>query len=227
VRLKAVFAASERLTEPQRRRLQETFRCRIYSWYGHAERVVLAGQGRRSDLFYFWPTYGYAEFSEPDADGLSEVIGTSFHNLVMPLIRYRSGDLVRPYDAARDGPREFLWTTAQSVEGRKQEFLVTSTGRRISLTAFNMHDTSFDGLYALQFFQDRPGFAEFRYVAGPHFDSARLPRIEASIKRKLGDDFDVVTKQVTDVEKAPSGKSKWLVSALEAASPDDASLEET
>ena len=212
VPLRCVLAGSERLTSPQKRLLERTFGCRVYHWYGHAERAVLAGAGRSSDLLYFWPAYGYVEFGPPDAEGLQEVIGTSFHNLVMPLIRFQTGDFVRVYDADRDGPKEFDWPAVQAVEGRSQEFLVTATGRRISLTAFNMHDASFDGLYALQFFQEKAGEAELRYIAGSDFDRARLPRIELAVRRKLGDDFNVALREVAEIEKTPRGKGKWLVS---------------
>ena len=107
VPLRCVLAGSERLTGPQKQLLERTFGCRVYHWYGHAERVVLAGAGRSSDLLYFWPAYGYVEFGPPDDEGLQEVIGTSFHNLVMPLIRYQTGDYVRVHDPERDGPKEF------------------------------------------------------------------------------------------------------------------------
>ncbi len=214
VPLRCVLAGSERLTVPQRRLLEQTFGCRVYHWYGHAERVVLAGAGRSSDLLYFWPAYGYVEFGPPDAEGLQEVIGTSFHNLVMPLIRYQTGDFVRVHDSDRDGPKEFDWPAVKTVEGRPQEFLVTTTGRRISLTAFNMHDGSFDGLYALQFFQAKAGEAELRYVAGPDFDRARLPFIESVVRRKLGDDFNFVLREVTEIERTTRGKGKWLMSTL-------------
>jgi len=214
VPLRCVLAGSERLTVPQRRLLEQTFGCRVYHWYGHAERVVLAGAGRSSDLLYFCPAYGYVEFGPPDAEGLQEVIGTGFHNLVMPLIRYRTGDYVRVHDPERDGPKEFDWPAVHAVEGRPQEFLVTVTGRRISLTAFNMHDASFDDLYALQFFQEEVGEAELRYVAGPDFDRARLPRIESAVRRKLGDDFNVTLREVVESEKTPRGKGKWLVTTL-------------
>lgn len=212
--LRCVFAASERLTDPQRRQLQDVFGCRVYSWYGHAERVVLAAQGRRSDHFYFWPTYGYVEFGTPDDDGLQEVVGTSFHNLVMPLVRYRTGDYVRLHQSGRDGPKELPWPAAVAIEGRGQEFFVTATGRRIPLTAFNMHDASFDGLYALQFFQETPGRAELRYVAGPAVGPRRLDAVEEVLRRKLGDDVVVTLRRVDDIERTARGKGKWLVSTL-------------
>lgn len=218
VPLRCVLAGSERLTAPQKRMLEDVFSCRVYAWYGHAERVVLAGAGRSSDLLYFWPTYGYVEFGPPDDEGLREVIGTSFHNLVLPLIRYRTGDYVRVHDPAAAGS-EFSWPAVEAVEGREQEFLVTATGRRISLTAFNMHDDSFDEIYALQFFQSEPGRAELRYVAGPAFRPDRLGRIESVLRTKLGDDFEVSLRQVDEIEKTARGKGRWLVSTLAGPTP--------
>lgn len=212
--LQGLLCGSERLTLPQKRLLERVFKCRVYRWYGHSERVVLAGEGRQSELFYFWPAYGFLELGPPDSDGLREVIGTSFHNLVMPLIRYRTGDYVRLANPAHDGPLEFPWPAVSEVAGREQEFLVSRSGRRISLTAFNMHDAIFNDLYAVQFYQETPGCAEFRYVAGPGFHRSRLPQIEQGIRRKLGDDFELVIREVRETEKSSRGKHKWLVSKL-------------
>ena len=215
VPLRGLLCGSERLTLSQKRLLERVFKCRVYRWYGHSERVVLAGEGRKSELFYFWPNYGFVEFGPPDAEGLCEIIGTSFHNLVMPLVRYRTGDYARLADPRRDGDLEFPWAAVSEVAGREQEFLVSGTGRRISLTAFNMHDTIFDDLYAVQFFQEQAGVAEFRFVAGPQFNRTRLPQIEAGIRRKLGDDFQIVLREVKETEKTARGKHRWLVSRLD------------
>ncbi len=212
--LRGLLAGSERLTIPQKRLLERVFKCRVYRWYGHSERVVLAGEGRKSDLFYFWPTYGFVEFGPPNEDGLCEVIGTSFHNLAMPLIRYRTGDYVRLADPRTDGELEFPWPAVSAVDGREQEFLVSASGRRISLTAFNMHDSIFDDLYAVQFFQEERGRAEFRFVPGPNFSATRLPQIEAGIRRKLGDDFAVTLREVKETEKTSRGKHRWIVSKV-------------
>jgi phenylacetate-CoA ligase len=212
--LRALLCGSERLTLPQKRLLERVFKCRVYRWYGHAERVVQAGEGHTFELLYFWPVYGYVEFGPPDSEGLREVIGTSFHNLAMPLIRYRTGDLVRLAEPSDPTSLEWPWPAAVDVVGRAHEFLVSATGRRISLTAFNMHDAIFDGLYAVQFCQEEPGVAEFRYVAGPAFHHSRIEPIERGIRRKLGDDFRLSFREVTEVEKTPAGKHQWLVSKL-------------
>jgi phenylacetate-CoA ligase len=210
--LRGVLCSSERLTLPQKRIVERVFKCRVYTWYGHSERVVLAAWGRQSDLYYFVPQYGFVEFGPPDAEGLREVIGTSFHNMVMPLIRYRTGDYVRLADDSAD--LEYPWPAATEIAGREQEFLFSGTGRKISLATINMHDEIFDGLYSVQFLQEESGKLEFRYIPGPGFDASRLPQIEAGLRRKLGDDFELQMRPVQEVERTPRGKHKWLVSKL-------------
>ncbi len=231
--LRGLLCGSERLTLPQKRLLERVFHCKAYRWYGHSERIILAGEGKDSELCYFVPQYGFVEFGPANEEGLREVIGTSFHNMAMPLVRYRTGDYVRlveesvargPWSEVQEyrrepereavGGLEFPWPAVSDVAGREQEFLVSATGRRISLTAFNMHDAVFDDLYAVQFYQDEPGRAEFRYVAGPRFHTSRLAGIEAGIREKLGDDFQVELRAVSDVEKTSRGKHRWLVSKI-------------
>ena len=132
----------------------------------------------------------------------------------MPLIRYRTGDYVRLANPETDGELEFPWPAVSEIAGREQEFLVSATGRRISLTAFNMHDDTFDYLYAVQFYQEQPGVADFRYVPSRQFHSSRLQAIEAGIRRKLGDDFQITFRPVDEVEKTVRGKHRWLISRL-------------
>lgn len=214
--LTSVLCGSEKLTSEVQAYLERVFGARVLHWYGHSERVVLAAQGRTSDHLYFWPTYGFAELGEPDADGHQEVIGTSFHNHVMPLVRYRTGDFVK---VAQPPQAEFPWLEASAVVGRDYEFLVSATGRRISLTAINMHDRIFDGLYAVQFAQEQPGIIEFRYQAGPQWHTSREDSVRSGLLKKLGDDFTLVLRSVPEVEKTKGGKSRWLISKLQKDEP--------
>jgi phenylacetate-CoA ligase len=102
----------------------------------------------------------------------------------------------------------------ESVGGREYEFLMSSTGRRISLTAINMHDRIFDGLLAVQFFQEQVGRVEFRYQAGPQWQPSRIDVLCRGLLAKLGDDFQLNLTAVDELEKTPSGKHRWLVTTL-------------
>ena len=219
--LSSLLCGSEKLTAESQQHLEQFFGARVFHWYGHSERVVLAAQGRTSNQLHFWPTYGFVEFGEANADGHREIIGTSFHNHVMPLIRYRTGDYCSPTFQSRgsgagDSKLEFraTWPTVEAVVGRDYEFLISATGRRISLTAINMHDNIFDGLLAVQFFQERPGEIECRYQAGPQWQSTCVEAMHAGLLRKLGDDFSLTLSEVKEVEKTNAGKHKWLATKL-------------
>jgi phenylacetate-CoA ligase len=206
--LTSVLCGSEKLDSESQSFLERVFKARVFHWYGHSERVVLAGQGRHTDHLYFWPNYGYVEFGEQDAQGNREIIGTSFHNHVMPLVRYRTGDYARFSPRADE---ELPMPEIEAVVGRDYEFLVSSTGRQISLTAINMHDSIFDGLLGVQFAQGKPGQVEFRYQPGPVWQPARVESMRAGLLRKLGDDFDLRLREVDEVEKTAAGKHRWLV----------------
>lgn len=217
--LTSVLCGSERLTSESQQYLESTLGARVFHWYGHSERTVLAGQGRTSDHLHFCPTYGFVEFGEPDANGHREVIGTSFHNHVMPLIRYRTGDYVRVVDdeCLTSGETGANWCTVSEVAGREHEFLVSATGRHISLTAINMHDRIFDGLMAVQFRQRNEGAVELCFQPGRQWTSDREAQIHAGLMKKLGDDFTLTLREVNEVEKTKGGKHRWLVSDLNSA----------
>jgi phenylacetate-CoA ligase len=212
--LKCLLAGSERLTAPQRAILEEAFGCSVYHWYGHRERAVLAGQGRSSSHLYFSPAYGFTELGPPDDDGMCEVIATSFHNPAMPLIRYRTGDLVLPFNPMVDGSPEYPWLAVSEVRGRGHEFLIGAGGRRVPLTPFNLNHPSFHSLYAVQFFQQEPGRVELRYVPSARCTPAHLNTVRAIVQRKLGDDFELTLRHVDQVETTEQGKGRWLVSYL-------------
>lgn len=225
--LTSLLCGSEKLTAESQQHLEQFFGARVFHWYGHSERVVLAAQGRTSNHLHFWPVYGFVEFGEANADGHREIIGTSFHNHVMPLIRYRTGDYCSPTFQSRDSeagdsksaaqPRsEFraTWPAVEAVVGRDYEFLISATGRRISLTAINMHDDIFDGLLAVQFFQERQGEVECRFQPGPQWQDSCAEAMRAGLLRKLGDDFALTLREVQQVEKTSAGKHRWLVTTL-------------
>jgi phenylacetate-CoA ligase len=198
-KLTSLLCGSEKLSVEAQKQLEGHFGAPVMHWYGHSERAVLAAQLPGSSVLHFWPAYGFVEFGEPDAEGNREIIATSFHNHVMPLIRYRTGD---------------LWSPDSRVIGRDYEFLIGRTGRRISLTAMNMHDDIFDGLLAVQFHQHETGMVECHLQPTPAWSRDREAVIRAGLLRKLGDDFELTLRVVDQIEKTSAGKHRWLVTTL-------------
>ena len=75
---------------------------RIADYYGQSERVAFAYAFAPRE-YRFLPGYSHVEFVPYDSkllpagghDRLYEIVGTTFWNSLMPLVRYRTGDLIR------------------------------------------------------------------------------------------------------------------------------------
>ena len=210
--LTALLCGSEHLSEEDKSWLENVFKTRVLRWYGHSERVLLAAETYGSGTFHFCPAYGFVEFGEPDADGLCEIIGTSFHNHVMPLVRYRTGDFARLTDlpVSQKNGRQ----SVGEIVGRSNEFLIAQDGRRVPVTVVNRHDRAFDSLTAMQFYQETPGELEVRIVPSQDYDPRSLSHVKEKVLERIGAGFQLHFREVSEVERTPRGKQRWLVSRL-------------
>lgn len=214
--LDIVFLGSENVYPWQMERFREIFPySRFVSWYGHCEKAVLAPWCEASAEYHCWPFYGVTEVLNEGganvADGAEgEIVGTSFNQELTPFIRYRT------MDYAEKGPnrcqccgREF--PILKRVTGRLHEVILTKSGRRISMTAINMHDHIFDGLIQFQFLQENPGRVIFKYVAKQsELSSSQLAKIAFGLKLKLGEDMELETAQVAEIPRTRAGKYRFL-----------------
>lgn len=124
---------------------------RWISWYGHTEMCVLAYDKDCDNRYRPFATYGLAEVEN------GHLIGTSFHNFEMPLIRYNTGDLVEATKVSEGGMVEEF----AIKEGRSGDFIEDKHGKKIPLTAliFGRHHKAFDVADYIQIGQTEPGKA--------------------------------------------------------------------
>ncbi len=117
------------------------------SWYGHSEMCVLAYDINKDNTYVPFLTYGYPEAVN------GELIGTSFHNTDMPLIRYKTGDLI--YGEIHNN----LLKSFSITEGRSGDFIEDKHGKKIPLTGliFGRHHCAFDVFDFIQVKQDVAG----------------------------------------------------------------------
>lgn len=130
----------------------ESYGLKWISWYGHSEMAVLAWADEQLVCHPF-VTYGLAEV----VDG--HLLGTSYHNFDMPLIRYDTGDLVR--EVGGEGRQSSVCNSFVITEGRSGDFVEDKNGKRIPLTAliFGRHHKAFDIADHVQIRQQMPGKA--------------------------------------------------------------------
>ena len=127
------------------------------SWYGHSEMAILAYDETCKNSYHPFVTYGLAEVED------GHLLGTSYHNFDMPLIRYDTGDGVELKLATSGG----LCKEFAIKEGREGDFIEDKDGRKIPLTAliFGRHHRAFDVADYIQIEQKERGKA-ILYVCG-------------------------------------------------------------
>lgn len=213
-----VFLASENIYPEHRELIEEMFNCRTFGHYGHVERVCLAPECIQTQHYHFLWQYGYTELlNKFDTTGsingeTVEIVGTSFDNYGMPLIRYRTMDIAEFTNTKCDLHPEYC--IVNKIKGRLQEVLVTKTGRYISMTAINMHSPVFDNVRQFQFYQNNLEYCIFRIVKEDSYSQYDEQNITLELKKKLGNELDLKIEYVENIPKTQSGKYRFLIQEL-------------
>jgi phenylacetate-CoA ligase len=217
--VRAVLCGSENMYPGQRELLEEVLKCRVYTWYGHAERAVLAGECEPNREYHLFPEYGITEIVREDGEPVAAdnevgvIVGTGLTNFAMPLIRYKTDDMAARVAGACACRREY--PRIRDVRGRwLQEFIITRNNRPISITAINMHSDVFDNVDRFQFYQDRKEEVVFNVVRKPTFTDRDTEYIRSELSKKLGPDIDLVIRFVDDIPRTERGKYRFLVQKL-------------
>jgi len=208
--LRGLLLASEPLLRTNISLLQSVFDCTISVNYGLTERTNIAfatvppGQ---TDLHYrINPVYGYQENFQHE-DGRSEIVGTSYWNTFMPLIRYRTGDF-----------GEIAGHEIHNMDGRDQEFLITRTGSRIPGLSIVIDEYTWAYVSQYQIFQKNPGEIEIRVVLRTNCSPEILDKILASQKGRWGGFFDITLRTVPEIPRTRSGKNRLVVREFQTSS---------
>ncbi|MCY1347435.1 putative adenylate-forming enzyme [compost metagenome] len=146
--LRSIVTSSETLDPDTQKQIEQVFGCKVFDWYGQAERVTAIATceyGRHHML----TDYGLVELY-PEGNDLYELVGTSYNNLTMPLMHYRTGDLVRKFD--EECPCGRIFPVITEILGRRDKIVTLPDGRQIGRLdhIFKGLDSIFEGQIAYQ-----------------------------------------------------------------------------
>ncbi|HJQ22550.1 MAG TPA: phenylacetate--CoA ligase family protein [Blastocatellia bacterium] len=218
-RFKVILASSENLYPGQREFIESFYGARLFSWYGHTEDLILAGECEVSHHYHIFPEYGVAEVLKEDGTAaerqgeMGELVGTTIDNYAMPLVRYRTEDwaVIGPPQCECGRSYKLL----EATRGRwHQEMLVGRLGNLISITALNVHSDVFDRVQQVQFYQRERGKVELRIRRRDGYGERDSRRILAALAEKIGDTMEVELKFTDAIPLVASGKFRFLIQEL-------------
>lgn len=192
-----------------------TLGCAVVDRYGQAERVACAhafGQG----AYRFVPGYSHVELIPHSEEGSSvfyEVVGTSLWNTAMPLVRYRTGDLlrlprqygVREIQEVATGERTF-----EGVIGRVTDVLLAPDGCGV-LTGINHLPRDVAHLLRLQVVQERSDLVVLHAITAPGFSAADEARLLSNARRKIPETVSVRLEMNGRLQQTAGGKTPYVV----------------
>jgi phenylacetate-CoA ligase len=155
--------------------------------------------------------YAAVEFiSNPSGPG-HKVIGTSFVNMAVPLLRYDVGDLVTlATDACSCGrPGRVL----ASIDGRKDDYVILRNGVRLGRVSRIFHNMT--NIREAQIYQKLPGEIIVRIVRGKNYTDVDESVLLQQARKRVGDNTDILIKYVESIERSSNGKLRFVVSEIQ------------
>lgn len=219
-RIRCIQLFSENIYDYQVALMRSVFGCPVLLDYGHSERAVKAISLPDDPRYFFWPLYGKVELvdtagksiTEPGV--LGEIVATGFDNRVMPLIRYRTGDLAM-WSGAPNRLRPGF-PVVERIEGRLQEFLVCKDHRLVSICTIGAaHFEELASADRMQFEQHAPGRATLKVLSAAELTPRARAALAEGIHAKTQGGLQVDIVRVDDIARSVSGKHKLLLQRLD------------
>jgi phenylacetate-CoA ligase len=198
--LGAVFTSSEQLFPHQQELIERQFHTKVRDWYGQAERVSAiahCSHGR----YHVQEDYALTELLPVGGDEY-EIIGTSFFNHLMPLIRYRTGDRV-VLEAGSCGCGS-PFRLVKSIAGRTASYLLAPDGRKVSLV--NHIPRGVPHLIEAQFVQVSPTELCINVVCEEQFSAADAAMLIARASERISPDMHYRIERLAAIPRSASGK---------------------
>jgi phenylacetate-CoA ligase len=208
--LRSVVTGSEPLYPLQREMLEQVFSCKVFDFYGMAERVAYAAQCEHGH-YHLNPEYSWVEILDEHnqpTDGFGFVVGTTFHNEVMPLLRYRISDQARWVKGACPCGRTYPRIELSS--GKVEDQLFDREGAAVSASVITFAFKGLANIRKSQVAQLGLGEWEVRVVPEPAFTGADSQALLANIEQHVSHKVTVTVRLVDDIARLPSGKFKWV-----------------
>jgi phenylacetate-CoA ligase len=215
--LKAAFTSSETLMPHQRETIEQAFSCRLYDFYGMAERVAFATECETHDGKHVNMDFGIVEAISKngvpaDFGSMGRIVATGLHNYAMPLIRYQTSDVT----ALRKDPcscgRGFV--LMENITTKDEDIVTTKDGRYISSSIINAVTHNLTSIFEHQVIQDDLDHLKLRIVKKPQFSDSDRDFLLEKLSEIAGEGMKIEIEYVDGIPRTAAGKFRWVISKV-------------
>lgn len=212
-----VFTSAETLLPLQREVIEERFRCRVYDYLGATERVLFGGECGAGSGMHIFAGYGITEVTDDEGrprkrGEFGHLTLTGLHNLAMPLLRYRIGDVSAVLSESCACGRNL--PLMHPVTTKAEDIVVTPEGRFISSSVLTHPFKPMAHIAASQILQDRADSLLIRIVRQPGYSDEDTTILLAEFRKRVGPTMKLDIEFVETIPLGPGGKLRWIISKV-------------
>jgi phenylacetate-CoA ligase len=193
-----IVCSYEFVSVVHRRILERVFRVPVFNLYGSTETGHLLMENLRVEMKPC-PEAVFYEITNQDGQGIGDLVVTTLTNNIMPLLRYRVGDLAE----IRHRPEGQSYV----VHGRSRDALCRRDGSRVTTWEVDQCFTGVAGLMHYQLRQAADGRLDLQWISdatGPA--PMDLIHLRSRLESLLEPSTHITVEQVTKLPPTPSGK---------------------
>lgn len=215
--VQAIFTSSEKLSELERKVIEQQFQCRVWDRYGTGERLVVTQQCEYG-AYHQNAEFGVLQVDSPVGEPArvgqkGMLVLTGLANYSMPLIRYAIEDVGSLVQGNCPCGRNL--PLAGVVDGRKDDVIVTAESRVMPRAGLDQIHEFVHNIERCQLVQSKVGEVTIRVQPRPGFnqdDSAELVR---QLRKRLGAGTIIGFEVVEKLELTATGKQRFIVSEVD------------
>lgn len=212
---KLIFTTGETVNQHHRKLIQKAFNVDINDIYGSTEFGRLAFECNQHEGLHILPDCILEFLKDGETVNFEEegeIVITGLYNYVMPLIRYKIGDMGVPINERCNCGRNF--PLIEKVIGRVDDYLVLPNGTTISPRNINVLE-NVPGILQYQTIQEKLDRFVVKVVKGAGFGEESINQIKEIIKAGcLGENVTVDVKIVDKIPKEGTGKLRTVISKV-------------
>jgi phenylacetate-CoA ligase len=209
-----ILTGGETLTDNNQNEIRKVFNSDIYRLYGTEEFSRLAFECKENSGYHIISDAVIIEVVKEnrnvEAGEEGEIVVTGLFNYVMPLIRYKLGDIGTFSNEKCSCGRGF--PLIKSIKGRIDDFLTLPSGKKISPRVINVIE-NIPGVSRYKTIQETKNRIVVNLVKGEGFCEKTIIDIKKHIKKGcFGENVGVEVKLVKEIPLEKRGKLRAVVS---------------
>ena len=211
--IKGIIVTGERILPFQRELIEDVFKCKVFNNYACEEFATIAFECPQNNL-HLMSENVYVEVEKAEDDTANgNLLITDLNNYLMPLIRYRIGDIGNiSYENCSCGRG---LPVLKEISGRTVDFIKTPDGKIIHGISFDYLPKYFlNEIKQFQIIQEHTDVITVNLVKDKEFNNSTIQNFQNRLRNIVGDEvkLNIVSKE--NIPRMSRGKFRFVISKL-------------